>query len=284
MTSVPILLEHQNRDGGWPYTIGTSRTEPTAYAVLALSAAGETAAAARGLDWLRAHQLPDGGWPPQAGIEDSNWVTSLAALIPAEQLGLRAHARAIEWLVGTSDELSTPIYRVRQWLRGEPAGQGSGAGWPWAKGTAGWVVPTSLAILALDKENSRRPSDAIRSRIAEGRRFLLERVCTAGGWNHGGVRVYGVEGLAYPETTGVALAAVRGERGPAIDRSIAAAKAFLQDSRSVDGRNWLCVGLMAHGQLPGDYDATTAKGRTLTENALGLLVGEAQKGHAVFWN
>jgi hypothetical protein len=221
--SVPTLLQHLNRDGGWPYTTGASRTEPTVYAVLALSAAGETDGVARGLGWLRAHQLPDGGWPPQVGIDESNWVTSLGALIPAEDLGLRAHTRAIEWLMGTTGLESTRIFRVRQWLRGEPAGNGNGAGWPWVRGTAGWVVPTSLAILALEKENVRQPSDAIRARVAEGRRFLMERACATGGWNHGGVRVYGVEGLAYqflPQLRAVLLGAIaRLGRQPAFARS-----------------------------------------------------------------
>jgi hypothetical protein len=282
--SVSILLDKQNRDGGWPYAAGASRTEPTVYAVLALTAAGEAAAAARGLGWLRAHQLPDGGWPPQAGLDDSSWVTALAALIPPEQLGAREHVRAIEWLLGTADEESTAIFRVKQWLRGEPAATGKGSGWPWVRGTAGWVVPTSLAILALDKEDARHPSNEIRTRVAEGRRFLLERMCATGGWNHGGVRAYGVEGLAYPETTGVALAAIRGVRGPATDRSIAAARAFLEGCRSVDARNWLCLGLMAHGQLAADYHPPELAARTLIESSLGILVAETRRGRAVFWS
>jgi hypothetical protein len=186
--------------------------------------------------------------------------------------------------MGTSAEDSTVIYRVRQWLRGEPAETGNGVGWPWVKGTAGWVVPTSLAILALDREHARQPSKAIRDRVAEGRHFLLQRMCAKGGWNHGGARVYGVEGLAYPETTGIALAALRGVRGPATDRSIAAALEFLKDCRSVDARNWLCLGLMAHGRLPAEYDLPATGGRTLIEVALGMLVAETHQGRAAFWS
>src|SRR5947207_15969319 len=84
---VDLLLSKQNRDGGWPYVRGTSWTEPTVYAVLALAAAGEHSAAGRGLNWLRARQLRDGGWPPQAGFDESNWVTALVALLPPELLG-----------------------------------------------------------------------------------------------------------------------------------------------------------------------------------------------------
>src|SRR5712692_8094519 len=100
--SIELLVSKQNRDGGWPYVRGASWTEPTVYAVLALLAAGETVPARRGLDWLCARQLPDGGWPPQTGFDESNWVTALAALLPPAQLGERAHARAIEWLLGAT--------------------------------------------------------------------------------------------------------------------------------------------------------------------------------------
>ena len=281
--SIGILLSKQNSDGGWPYVRGVSWTEPTVYAVLALLAAGETKPAKRGLDWLRAMQLHDGGWPPQTGFDESNWMTALAALVPPEELGLRAHARAIEWLMGTTGEESSTIYRFRRWLLGISPAQHEPEGWPWVRGTAAWVVPTSMAILALDKENLRNPSPAIRTRLANGRRFLLERMCVNGGWNHGSVRVYGIEGVPYPETTGVALAAIRGVQSPAADKSIAVARGFLNDCRSADALNWLRMGLMAHGQLPEGYAPPSVACRTLMETSLDILVAETQKGRDIFW-
>src|SRR5579864_1431663 len=105
--SIELLIGKQNHDGGWPYVRGASWTEPTVYAVLALLSAGEEDSARRGLRWLAALQRPDGGWPPQAGIEDSSWVTSLVALLPPETLGLEAHGRAILWLARLTGEEST---------------------------------------------------------------------------------------------------------------------------------------------------------------------------------
>ena len=280
---VDLLLSKQNRDGGWPYVRGASWTEPTVYTVLALLAAGETAPAQRGLAWLRAAQLPDGGWPPQIGFDESIWVTALAALVPPEHLGARAHARAIAWLLGVTGEESSLVFRFRRWLLGASPQKIEPAGWPWVKGTAAWVVPTSLAILALDKENLRKPSTALRTRIDDGRRFLMQRMCVNGGWNHGAVRVYGIEGVPYPETTGVALAAVRGVRSPAIDRAVAVAQQFLKDCRSADALNWLRMGLMAHGQLAPDFSPPLLEYRTLIEASLNLLVAETQKGRDVFW-
>ena len=48
--SIELVVSKQNRDGGWPYVRGTSWTEPTVYAILALLAAGESEAGAAGTE------------------------------------------------------------------------------------------------------------------------------------------------------------------------------------------------------------------------------------------
>jgi len=71
--AVQWLLAHQNPDGGWGEDLrsyvddawrgrGASTASQTAWALLALLAAGEHAAAARGVAWLIESQRPDGGW------------------------------------------------------------------------------------------------------------------------------------------------------------------------------------------------------------------------------
>jgi squalene-hopene/tetraprenyl-beta-curcumene cyclase len=72
--AVAWLERHQNEDGGWgedprsyrdPAWIGRgeSTASQTAWALLALHAAGERSPAVeRGVAWLVSHQLPDGGW------------------------------------------------------------------------------------------------------------------------------------------------------------------------------------------------------------------------------
>ena len=283
--SIELLASRQNRDGGWPYVRGTSWTEPTVYAVMALLAAGESRSCARGVEWLRARQRPDGGWPPQTGFNESTWVTALAALLPTDVLGAERHRRAIGWLLSTAGEESSATYRFREWLLGHSTPpENEFPGWPWISGTAAWVGPTSLALLALEKEQARRPQDAIRRRVQDGRRFLLRRMCAGGGWNHGSVRALGYESSPYPETTGMALAAMRGVNAPEVAQSVAVAERFLGQCRSADACNWLRLGLLAHGRLPQDYcPPAGVTCRTLTETSLDMVVTAARSGKEMLW-
>jgi hypothetical protein len=283
--AIETLISGQNSDGGWPYVRGNSWTEPTVYAIMALLVAGEKERAERGLEWLRRTQRSDGGWAAQVGVDESNWTTALVALLPPEALGARRHTGAIEWLMGTTGHESSFEYRLREWLLGnEPQAELEFSGWPWIPGAAAWVGPTSVAILALDKENRRRPLMGIRQRIEAGRRFLILRVCNEGGWNHGSVRPLGYESKPYPETTGMALAALRGVQAQPVERSIGVAHQFLAQCRSADEQNWLRLGLAAHGELrPGHYRPHELAFRTMPEVSLDLLASDAPTGRGFFW-
>jgi hypothetical protein len=283
--SIETLISKQNQDGGWPYVHGKSWTEPTVYAVMAVLAAGEKQAAARGLEWLRAAQRGDGGWTPQVGVNASNWTTALVALLPPEALGARRHAAAIEWLMGTTGHESSFDYRLREWLLGnQPPSELEFSGWPWMPGAAAWVGPTAVAILALDKENRRRPLIGIQQRIDAGRKFLLLRTCDEGGWNHGSARPLGYQSKPYPETTGMALAALRGVSGEEVERSLVVAETFLSECHSADAQNWLRLGLAAHGKMPaGPCRLPNVAFRTIPERSLDLLASDAPAGRGFFW-
>ena len=283
--TIDFLASMQNPDGGWPYVRGASWTEPTVYSVLAMLAAGESECAGRGVQWLRRVVRPDGGFAPQAGVEESTWVTALVALLPPDQLGKAAHQRAIRWLLSTTGSESTAVYRLREWLLGNPRPpEQAFPGWPWIPGATAWVGPTALTILALEKEGRRRPAAEIARRVAEGRQFLMQRTCHEGGWNHGSVHVLGYESGPYPETTGMALAALGGVESAEVERALDMAHRFLAGCRSADALNWLHLGLMAHGGMPAGYCRPDGvECRTLPETSLQLLIGEVQKGRNVLW-
>ena len=283
--SIGTLIQKQNPDGGWPYLRGGSWTEPTVYAVMALLEAGETDAARKGLQWIAASQRPDGGWPPRRGVDQSTWVTGLVALLPEEKLKPGMHRQAINWLLGLTGAESTTVYRLREWLLGIalPSDQAF-PGWPWVPGTAAWVGPTSIAILALEKEDRRRPSSSARLRVEEGRRFLLARQCQEGGWNHGSAHALGYASRPYPETTGMALAALRGSRAPQVQTAVDLALRYLSECRSADALNWLRLGLHAQGQMPVGYcPPEEVAYRTVPETSLDVLVSGVESGSSIFW-
>jgi len=279
------LTQQQNPDGGWPYRRGGSWTEPTVYAVLALEGGSDPAAVERGLAWLRAAQRDDGGWPVRPGVGESSWVTALVALLPPQRLGTEHHRRAISWLAAAAGADSSVLFRVKQWLMGNQVSSDATArGWSWVAGTAAWVSPTSLAILALDRENRLQPAPGLGSRIAAGRHYLLSHECQGGGWNHGSTNALGYQSGAYPETTGMALAALRGVAGRVVDESLALALRFLAECHAADAMNWLRLGLAAHGRLPAGYTPPVGLAcRTVAELATGILADRAVAGESAFW-
>lgn len=198
---------------------------------------------------------------------------------------MERHQRAIAWVAGITGRESTVLYALRQWLMGaRTPREMADPGWPWVTGSAAWVSPTALAVLALDRENRLHPAPGLQSRIDAGRRFLIDRMCKGGGWNHGSTRALGYESSAYPETTGMALAALRGHHGREIDESLAVALRFLDGCRSADALNWLRLGLAAHGRMPAGYAPPSGIAyRTVPEVATSVLADGAVAGKCAFW-
>ncbi len=280
-SDLSALLSSQNRDGGWGYHEGPSWTEPTAYALLAQMAAGsEDGHFSRGLAWIIHSQRRDGGWAPTAGVDQSTWVTILAALLLAEQPGAADPSKAVQWILSQSGEESTLSNRIRTFLLGvHPEVDRSFVGWPWFPGNAAWTTPTALAILALEKANKLKPDPAIVKRVADGRAYLLDRRCEDGGWNHGSTRTLGYEAGSYAETTGLALLALHDTIVNKLDVSLDCAERHLQSCRSAEGVSWLRLGLMAHGRKPSGPDLPH---KTVMENSLSILAACAEEGRNAF--
>jgi len=269
----------QNRDGGWGYRGGASWSEPTAYALMAI--AGENAADAerRGRVWLAANQRNDGGFAPRPSVSESTWVTALAVIAGIDRA---AERRAVAWLVGQTGQETTLVHRIRQWMLGnQPLKTEDAVGWPWYPGTAAWVTPTSLTLLALRKVARRHPGSAIRERLDEGRRFLLSRRCEDGGWNHGSSRALGFQAVSYPETTGIALLALHGQPAAVLEKSFARAGEHYARCRSAEGQAWLQLGFLAHGRSIPDAPPPMPA-RTLLDSAVSVLAARARGGRNVF--
>jgi hypothetical protein len=274
------LQAAQNADGGWGYRQGSgSWTEPTALALLALQDQMSGGAWGRGAEYLLTLQRPDGGWPPQAGVDRSTWVTALALLALGSRLSPQGAAASVGWIEAQRGADSGRVYRLRRWMLGLAAGAGDGEGWPWYPETAAWVMPTALTILALDRQRGRGFGDGPARRVAAARTFLWSRMCKDGGWNHGSSRALGYEADSYPETTGVALAALRGDRSPKLKDAIGAAERHLAASRSSSATSWLRIGLAAHGRRPALPGAEQPV-RDNVDRALFLLAEQTVAGNS----
>ena len=246
------LLEAQNADGGWPYQRGISWTEATAFALLALKAHKSDTGSAyqRGCLWLQRNQRGDGGWPPNPSVNVSTWVTSLAALaLPEAGPAVNQYRRAVQWLITQMEPEISPVERLMFRVRGvTPPFQSGGS--PWFPGTAPWVAPTAMSILALSRAEGTDDEAQVRSYIRSGQQFILGRRCRDGGWNHGGYRYLSANAPSYPEMTGIALLALYGVPAAQLDRSLALANTNLDSPRSIEALSWLQLALARHARLP----------------------------------
>jgi len=190
-------------------------TEPTSLALLALfSSQSAPAATEEDLALLAAHRLPDGTWPAVEDEVAANfWATALAVntlmilgagrVTFADSLRALVQCRPLEasWLVRLKFRLSD-----RQ-VRFDPTRYG----WPWVPDTVSWVVPTSMALIALERAKRRGlvGGGQLENRLRLGVEMLLDRVCMVGGWNAGNAVVYEVPLRPHIDATAIALAALR---------------------------------------------------------------------------
>jgi hypothetical protein len=287
---VERLLALQNPDGGWPYNRGTSWTEPTALVVLALQSEpspATNAALGRGLSWLLTKQrIPEGGWAPNPSVKECTSVTSVAtlAILPLAQsaradLHRASLDRAVTWTACQvyRNDFSLSLLLART-LNLPPARAPGSV--PWYPGTAGWVMPTSLSVLALSRAAREANRSDLRDLAAQSCSYLLSRRCADGGWNHGGSKTRSEDATSYPETTGLALLALRAASVTPAAESIAIAARFAAHPESIEGLSWLQLALQHPGQ-PVPDPPILPKFRTARDLALRLLALSSLKGSNV---
>jgi len=283
--SLDAILAAQNPDGGWGYRkSGGSWTEPTCYALLGLKAAiPDCEQVRRGVAWIASTQKQDGGWAPRPSVDQSTWVTALVLVALADTPAAISLSTASAWLVARTGRESTLLERLRMRLLGiRPERDADSAGWPWYPDTAAWVSPTAISVLALKKLALRQPGSGYQHRIEMGQRFLMDKMCQDGGWNHGSSRALGYESPSYPETTGLALLALGGVKGGPLSKAIAAGERHLRECRSAEGQSWLRMGLLAHGRDLGGFRLAPASCRTLMDTCLTVLADAAAAGKNPF--
>jgi hypothetical protein len=274
------LLEGQNEDGGFraARSGGESHLEATAWASLALEPVA-AAAAARGLEFLRRTQKPEGSWALSPRYPFASWATSLAAITLARpgapEADRSAAARGANWVASKRGE---DLGRRESWRhRLRPSTMDTELdpdlkGWTWFPGTFSWVEPTVYGLVVLRRTGLRelaaeKPGDApIADAVAppaaceEAERLLLDRACTGGGWNYGNRRVLGVDLPPYPDTTGIALVGLQQRRGePQVDEGFGAMHRLLELAPSGLALAWAILASELH-----ERDPTPLRARLIT--------------------
>ena len=202
--------------GGWSHGGAQFGTEPTSLALLALySSPSRPRVTPEDLAPLMARQLSNGLWPAVGyGVAGGNlWATAMAVntlmivwadpgtLATSLDALLRCRPLEASWLVRLRFRFSD-----RQ-VRFDPTKYG----WPWVPDTVSWVVPTSMALIALGRAKNQGliHSGEAWNRLSLGAEMLLDRACPEGGWNAGNAVVYGVPLRPHIDATALALAALR---------------------------------------------------------------------------
>jgi hypothetical protein len=202
-------------EGGWGHCSAQFGTEATSLALLSLcSSPAGSFAMKRDLPTLLAQRRSNGTWPATGdGAGESIWATALAAntlmyvdarpAMIAPSLDALVDSQPLEasWLVRLKFRFSD-----RQ-VRFDPMKYG----WSWVPNTVSWVLPTSMALIALERGKRRGlvGGKELETRLRLGAKMLIDRACVGGGWNAGNAVVYGVPLRPHIDATAIALAALR---------------------------------------------------------------------------
>lgn len=276
------LLAAQNPDGGWPFHKGTSWAEPTSFAALALrsgSASLDHAALNRACSWLLAQQKPSGGWAPNRNVQECTSVTSIAtlAILPFATPNTPARVdAALTWIVNQvyRNDLSFGLLLAK--ILDLPPAHAPGSV-PWYPGTAGWVTPTALSTLVLLRCARELDRPDLQAIAVQSCSYLLSRRCADNGWNHGGSTDRSKNATSYPETTGLALLALRAASMALPAASVALAESFSKAPESIEGLCWLQMALHSPTRPVPDPPVLPSP-RTTADIALRILSLSAAQG------
>ena len=244
-THVDRLWERALPEGGFAVKPGGNyRPDATAWAILALSAAGTKAdrlESSRAS--LAASQRSDGRVCVSPEHPEAFWPTPLAVLAwQGSRSHLQQKSRAVEFLINTTGRhpQRKPNARV--------AHDTSIRGWPWIANTRSWVEPTALSMTALQIAGRGE-----HERAREATRMLMDRQLNQGGWNYGNTFVFDKELRPMPEYTGMALSALAG-RVPEtrVKHSLAYLTSQVVNLHTPLSLGWSLMGLGAWGKRPND--------------------------------
>jgi hypothetical protein len=209
-----LRRRQSEKTGGWANKGDQLAVEPTVLALFALSDSDDGRVVSTGIQALWKTQRCDGQWPMIASHDDgSPWATALAAAAFVHLCSPdKALERALISLVRSEPTEAFWLWRLKFRTTDTHVGfDPNKYGWGWVPGTVSWVIPTAMAVIALERSRplSLVPSNELTRRVDLGHAMLLDRMCPGGGWNAGNSVVYGVPLTPHIDATSFAIAALR---------------------------------------------------------------------------
>lgn len=261
--------------GGFSYDLDEdTRPDSTAWAIIALSAFGrDEQACEEGRNYLQKQQDIEGLIRIGSNYPKASWPTPLAIIAwKTSDQYQKEKDLAIHFLINFSG------YHFPKDDKSIVGHDPSIKGWPWIADTHSWIIPTGLAIIAL------QIAGVTHQRILEGQHMILDRQLTQGGWNYGNTVLFGKELLPLPECTGVALQALSKTTDTTlIEKSIDYLIRELPNLRTPISLSWALLGLGAWGMKPSHSDELILESLHLQKKygpfplpALALLLCAAQ--------
>lgn len=284
------LIRDSRPGGGWGYYAGkSSRIEPTAWALLALSDSGT---------------VPSPAWPQFANahlafLAACQRFDGLLIDIPGGPPNLTSNAIAavvLTYLAPTAGPSLPRLLAGLMTVRGikvdasDPRQNNQLQGWPWLPSTFSWVEPTAWCVLAFKKASPEARPPAWEGRVADAEALLENRSCEGGGWNFGNASVLGQDLRPYVSTTALGLLALQGRSTPVVDRALTYLERARLNEPTAMALSLTALCLRTFGRPTQDVDQGLAQDVPRMErlgNLLALamaahaLAGDRERGHAL---
>lgn len=287
-TATELLLEN-GKDGWWPYRPGRAPSlEPTIWAAIALRDVDKKLAA-KTVENLLATQKSDGGWSTETDLKQSDWTTQLAliglqTLKPTVDAATntkidQAYAKALQLIMSMRTDMINDMTRVLMTVVSGPDFDYP-RGWPWEKGNAHWVEPTSYALLAF-RLTGRSEEKRFNRAVKSGEEYLISKACQPAGWNYGSPHEFSGDEPPTPYATTWALIALQTKaKDPVVKKALEYLRQASQSNISVAANSLAVLALNVYGddtkeaaqrlasQLDAEKDSDTL---TLTAVALASI-------------
>ncbi len=252
------ISQLQLPSGGFPYQVGNeARPDSTAWAVIGLSMVDTPEfVCEQGRAYLQQHQDTMGRVCISPSHPQASWPTPLAMLAwhssPKYELYEKHASEFLLAFTGNHFPKSDPSI-----IGHDP----TIIGWPWIADTHSWIIPTGMAILALQVAGL-----GAHSRVKEGQAMILDRQLPHGGWNYGNTSVFGKELHPLPECTGIALQALANDTDRQdVEESLDYLLKKLPTLHTPISLGWALLGLGTWGLRPSQSEELILKSLELQE-------------------